>query len=170
MNEDYYKGFAKVYFEKIINRIIEIGNLRDHDKEILDFGCGIKFLEKKLKKKILNYDLNKKYTEIVNIFDYDFNVIVINHVLMYMSDSQIHNLFKKLKIKNQNCKIIIGIGRMSFLNKLAAFLSLNFKAHDGTKTSNLKQLEIISEYFEIISRQSVFFMTDIYLLKFKDKI
>ena len=59
---------------------------------------------------------------------------------------------------------------MSFLNKLAAFLALNFKAHNGTKTSPLKQLKIISEYFEIISHKSVFYMTDIYLLKFKDRI
>ena len=89
MNKDYYNGFAKIYFEKIINKIIEIGNLYDQDKKILDFGCGTKFLEKKLNKKILNYDINKEHTEIVDIFDYDFNVMVINHVLMYMSQDQI---------------------------------------------------------------------------------
>ena len=51
MNKDYYNGIAKIYFEKIINKIIEIGNLNDQDKTILDFGCGTKFLEKKLNKK-----------------------------------------------------------------------------------------------------------------------
>jgi len=170
MNKDYYNGFAKIYFEKIINKIIEIGNLNDQDKTILDFGCGTKFLEKKLNKKILNYDINKDHTEIVNIFDYDFNVMVINHVLMYMSQDQIQKLFKDLRLKNENCELIVGIGRMSFLNKLAATLAFNFKAHDGTKTSPTEQLKIISEYVEIISKKTVFYMTDIYLLKFRDKI
>ena len=80
--------------------------------------------------------------------------------------SQLNNL----KLKNENCELIVGIGRMSFLNKLAAILAFNFKAHDGTKTSPTEQLKIISEYVEIISKKTVFYMTDIYLLKFRDKI
>ena len=51
MNEDYYKGFGKIYFEKIIKEIISIGNLKINEKKILDYGCGVKYLEKLLKKK-----------------------------------------------------------------------------------------------------------------------
>ncbi len=167
MKEDYYKGFGKIYFEKIINEIIKIGDLSYNNLKILDYGCGVKFLEKKLKKKILNFDINKNYSEINNIFNYDFNVMVINHVLMYMSEYQIKKLLESFRLKKKDCRFIIGIGRMSFINKLAALMSLNFKAHLGAKTCPSKQIEIILEYLEIISHKSVFFMTDIYYLKFK---
>lgn len=168
MNEDYYKGFGKIYFEKIIKEIISIGNLKINEKKILDYGCGVKYLEKLLKKKILNFDINKKYSEINDINNHNFDIIVLNHVLMYMSEGQIIELFLQIKSTKSNCKFIIGIGRMSLINKLASILSFNFKAHTGTKTYPDKQIKIILEYFEIISKKSVFFMTDIYYLKFRN--
>ena len=168
MNDDYYKGFGKMYFEKIIIEIIKIGDLLNNNKIILDYGCGVKFLEKKLKKKILNFDINKDYTEIENIFKYNFDIVVINHVLMYIPQHQISELLESIRSKKKECRFIIGIGRMSLINKLAALITLNFKAHTGAITSPSKQIEIISKYFEIISHKSIFFMTDIYYLKFKN--
>ncbi len=44
-----YKGFKKIYFDKIINEIIKIGNLQSTNSIILDYGCGEKRLEKKSK-------------------------------------------------------------------------------------------------------------------------
>ena len=167
MSEDYYKGFGKIYFEKIINDIIKIGNLKINEKKILDYGCGVKYLEKTLNKKILNFDIKKKYSEIDDINKHDFDIIVLNHVLMYMTEKQIRELFLKIKSTKGDCEFIIGIGRMSLINKLASILSFNFKAHTGTKTFPDKQIKIILEYFEIKTKKSVFFMTDIYYLKFK---
>ena len=86
---------------------------------------------------------------------------------MYMTEKQIRELFLKIKSTKGDCEFIIGIGRMSLINKLASILSFNFKAHTGTKTFPDKQIKIILEYFEIKTKKSVFFMTDIYYLKFK---
>lgn len=41
-----YKGLSKFYFEKIIDTIITEGNLSKKKLKILDFGCGLKFLQK----------------------------------------------------------------------------------------------------------------------------
>ena len=46
----HYKGVSKIYFDTIISNIIRIGNLETKNL-ILDYGCGEKRVEKKLKKK-----------------------------------------------------------------------------------------------------------------------
>ena len=58
----HYKGVSKIYFDTIISNIIRIGNLETKNL-ILDYGCGKKRVQKKLKKKILNYDINPNYTD-----------------------------------------------------------------------------------------------------------
>ena len=163
-----YKGAGKIYFKSIIDEIIKIG-LLSKERKILDFGCGVKFLEKRLNKKILNYDIYPEFSEIGDIFEHDFDVMVINHVLMYLSPKDIRGLFDKLLLHRKNCKFIIGISRVSLLNKLLAIFALEFNAHKNTKTSPILQKEIILEYCDLISHKSVFFMTDIFYLKFKNK-
>ena len=167
MDEDYYKGLGKIYFKKIIKEIIKIGELKTSEKKILDYGCGFKYLEKTLKRKILNYDIEQDHTEIKKIDNYQFDIIVLNHVLMYMSEEQIRELFIKIKSLQNNCEFIIGIGRMSLINKLASIISFNLNAHVGTKTSPDIQIKIMLEYLEIIRKKSIFFMTDEYYLNFK---
>lgn len=162
----FYEGPGNFYFTKIIDEIIKIGSLKK-EKKILDYGCGVKFLEKRLNKKIINFDIQKEFTEVSNIFDHAFDVMVINHVLMYLWPDEIKKFFKRLKKERRNCKFIIGIGRMSFLNKLAAILAFEFDAHKNTRTIPSLQKKIIFDYFEIISHKNVFCMTDIYYLKFK---
>jgi len=46
MHVNYYHGIKKIYFNKIINEIIDIANLTENNNIILDFGCGSKQLEK----------------------------------------------------------------------------------------------------------------------------
>jgi hypothetical protein len=59
-----YSGVSKFYFEKIIDTIIEEGQLKKKNLKILDFGCGLKFLQKKLNKKIYNYDVNPELSDL----------------------------------------------------------------------------------------------------------
>lgn len=163
-----YKGIKKIYFIKILNEIIDIGNLYSDKKKILDYGCGEKQLEKILKKKIINYDINPKLTEIDSIKNSDFNVIILNHVLMYLDKREIISLFDQIKKINPNCEIIIGLGRQNFLSKVAKYITFNFKAHSGTITSYHDQLDIILKKMLVInSKKNIFFMTDLFYLKFK---
>lgn len=163
-----YKGFKKFYFDKILKEIIKIGNLELTNFKILDYGCGEKRLEQNLKKKILNYDLNEKYTEISSFLDKNFDIMIINHVLMYMSRDEINKLFNEIYSVNSNCQFIIGIGKQNLFSKLAKNITLNFNAHSGTISSYNDQYKIIENKMNIIKeKRNIFFMTDIFLTHFK---
>tara|TARA_B100000959_G_scaffold237263_1_gene256513 strand:- start:1124 stop:1633 length:510 start_codon:yes stop_codon:yes gene_type:complete len=163
-----YKGIKKIYFEKIIFEIIKIAKLDINQKIILDYGCGEKYLYKVLKKKILNFDKNPKYTEIENIDNQKFDIIVMNHVLMYFSKDEINNFFDKIYKKNSKCEFVIGIGKQNIISKLAKNLTFNFNAHKGTKTTYIEQIKCIEDKMNIISsKKNIFYMTDIFYTKFK---
>ena len=89
MEANYYKGIQSIYFNNVISNIIKIGNLNTKNKIILDFGCGIKVLSKKLpQKEIINYDINPNYTEHNDYKKLYFDIVVFNHVLMYMDKKE----------------------------------------------------------------------------------
>tara|TARA_B100000674_G_C37700122_1_gene850124 strand:- start:185 stop:709 length:525 start_codon:yes stop_codon:yes gene_type:complete len=163
-----YKGFKKIYFDKIIKEIIKIGNLNSTNLKILDYGCGEKRLEQNLERKIFNFDINEKYSEVSNFLDKNFDIMIINHVLMYMSKDEINKLFNDIYSINSNCKFIIGIGKQNLFSKFAKNISLNFNAHSGTISSYNDQYKIIENKMKIIKkRRNIFFMTDIFLTQFK---
>ena len=170
MKIDYYNGISGIYFTKIISNIIKIGKLDETEKIILDFGCGSKVLSKKLyKKKILNYDKNPDYSEHVDYRKLYFDIVVFNHVLMYIKKNEIISILESIKKINHNCELIIGIGKEGLINKLAALASLNFTAHKGTLTTYEQQTEILRNYTKILKiKKNIFFMTDIYYVKFNN--
>ena len=170
INIDYYNGIQGIYFSNIISNIIKIGNLDKTEKTILDFGCGSKILKKKLpKKKILNYDINPDCTEYEDYKKLHFDIVVFNHVLMYMEKAEIISTFNNIKKINENCELIIGIGKEGLINKLAAFVSLNFTAHKGTLTTYEQQKKILSDYTKILqTKKNIFFMTDVYYARFNN--
>jgi|TARA_B100001094_G_C17985123_1_gene697250 hypothetical protein len=161
-----YKGLSKFYFEKIIDTIIIEGKLSKKNLNILDFGCGLKFLEKKLKKKIFNYDVDKNLSEMSNWNIRAYDIVVLNHVIMYMSKNEFFDLLKKIKNKNKECKIIIGVGKESALNKFFAYLMLRFDHLKNTKMNYKKQIKLISENLQIINKKNIYFLTEIYFCKF----
>ena len=167
----HYKGFSKIYFKKIISSIIKIGNLDTKEKIILDFGCGEKYLSKTLpQKKILNYDVDPKYSDYEDYKNLYFDIVVFNHVLMYMDKKEIISTFFNIQKINKNCRFLIGIGKEKFLNKMAAFVTLNLQAHKGTRSSYTEQMNIINEKMNILdTKKNIFFMSDIYYLKFKNE-
>ena len=163
-----YTGIKRLYFDRILKGVITIGNLISSNKLILDFGCGEKRLEFLLKRKIYNYDINPEYSEIKDYLSLNFDVIVINHVLMYFSKKEIEFLFEEIFKKNPNCEFIIGIGKQNFLSKILKNLTFNFKAHEGTISNYTEQLELIDKYLYIIKKKNIFFMTDLFYAKFNN--
>ena len=127
-----------------------------------------KKIRAKSQKKILNYDINEKYTEISSFLDKNFDIMIINHVLMYMSRDEINKLFNEIYSVNSNCQFIIGIGKQNLFSKLAKNITLNFNAHSGTISSYNDQYKIIENKMEIIKeKRNICFMTDIFLTQFK---
>ena len=146
MQTDYYKGIQKIYFSRIIKSIISIGSLNNTKKTILDFGCGSQQLQKSLSpKKILNYDIDNKYQKYVDYRQLKFDVVIFNHVLMYMDKSEIEDILHNIKKINKNCEFIFGIGKGNFINKAAAYLSLNFSDHAGAKSNYRDQLYVLKK-------------------------
>ena len=93
---DYSKITQKYYFLSIAKNIIKIADLKNTEKTILDFGCGQKIFTKLLKnKKIINYDVKPEYSECKSYEDSKFDIIIFNHVLMYMSSKEIELLLDK---------------------------------------------------------------------------
>ena len=166
----HYKGVSKIYFDTIISNIIRIGNLETKNL-ILDYGCGEKRVQKKLKKKILNYDINPNYTDYNKIDNLHFKIVILNQVLMYLPLEEIYKLFKKFYSINPKIEFIIGMGKQNLISKILAILSFNPNAHTGTKISYSDQKKFINENFDIIaSKENIFFMADIFYVKFKKNI
>ncbi len=163
-----YIGIKKFYFDRILKGIITIGNLIYSNKIILDFGCGEKRLEFLLKRKIHNYDIKPEYSEIKDYLSLNFDIIIINHVLMYFTKTEIKNFFEEILKKNPNCEFIIGIGKQNFLSKILKNLTFNFKAHEGTMSNYSDQLEVIKKYLYIMKKKNICFMTDIFYAKFNE--
>ena len=163
-----YKGLKKFYFDKIISDIILTGNLKLSNKKVLDFGCGEKRLQYKLKKKILNYDINPIYSDFEDYNGLEFDIIVFNHVLMYLTQDEIKELFQKIYKKNPKCEFLIGIGKQNFLSKILKNITFNINAHVGTISSYNEQLKIIEENLKIIKKKNIYFMTDLIFAKFRN--
>ena len=68
--------------------------------------------------------------------------------------------------KNKKCKIIIGVGKESMLNKFLAYLMFRFDHLKNTKMNYKKQIELISENLQIIKKKNIYFLTEIYFCKF----
>ena len=164
--EDYYKGLAGIYFHRMQNKIIELGDLRN-GKKILDYGCYTGELKKKLGNSVINYDINPKLSEVDDWKSQDFDVVVSNQVFVYLTEDQLIEFTSELKKKNKNAALIVGLPRMNLLSKVGKILSGNSEAHDGIMLHPEKVMEILNQEMSIISHISVFQMCDIYLMKFK---
>ena len=108
MDVNYYKGLGRFYFRSVISNIIKIGNLDKTEKVIFDFGCGSKILSKEIRwKKILNYDKNPQYTDHKDYKNLNFDIVVLNHVLMYMDEKEIELTFNTIRKINSLCIVSI---------------------------------------------------------------
>ena len=165
---NYNSFFQRVYFSSIINNIISFGELRDTNKIILDFGCGQKVLSKKLKGVIvLNSDIKPEYSDYETYSNLKFDIIVFNHVLMYLYPNQIESLMDEIKLISPKCKIIVGLGKQNFLSKVGKFITGNINAHIETRSSYNTEIEILSRKTKINKiKKNIFFMTDIYCGEF----
>ncbi len=165
---NYDSFFQRVYFTSIINNIISFGQLRDTNKTILDFGCGQKILSKRLHNvKVLNYDIKPEYSDYKTYKNLKFDIIVLNHVLMYFYPDEIESLMDELKLINPKCKIIVGLGKQNLLSKIGKFITGNINAHIDTRSSYNIQIEILNRKTKINKiKKNIFFMTDIYYGEF----
>ena len=166
---DYEKFPQKYYFLSIVKEIIKISGLDRSDKIILDFGCGQKIFSKLLPgNKVLNFDINPLYSEIKDYKDYRFDLVIFNHVLMYLKPNEIGALLDTIKKNNPKCELIFSLSRQNLISKIAMFVTLNFTAHEKTLSSYLEQVDQFKDKTVIVKKKlKIFGITDIYYCKFK---
>ena len=166
-----YEGIKKFYFEFILDQIIRIADLHNQNKQILDYGSGLGFLKKKLinsKNNIINYDIVKELSDVNDWKSINFDIIVFNQVLDYLSENEITQLIKEIKEINPNSEIIYSVGYKSIIKRAAMYVLNKRDAYDGMKTSEEKQYELLKPFFNIKKTYTIFFLHRIFLLKFKE--
>ena len=85
---------------------------------------------------------------------------------MYMSEKSLTQTIKKIKQLNNKCKIIIGVGKESILNRIAAYLTLRFDYLKNTKMNYQKQINYINKNFLVKKKKNIYFLTEIYFCDF----
>jgi hypothetical protein len=165
---NYNDFFSKHYFLKVAKEIIKIANL-ENQNTILDYGCGEKIFSKLLTKpKIFNYDIKPEYNEVLNVTDHlNSDVVIFNHVWMYIPYEEIYKILENIKNANKNSKIILSMGKQNILSKFAMILAGKLDAHEGTVISYNKQLEVLKKFCKILdSKKNIYFMTDVFYAEF----
>jgi len=165
---DYYTGLNGVYFRRILKKIIRVGNLKNNNKKILDFGCGVGYLKKIIGDRVINYDILKDLSSIADWKEAEFDIIVSNEVFHYMEKPELINFLYELYTKNKDVKMVLGVAKTNLLTKIAMTLSRKTDAHDGIVLNHKEIMDILKKKMIVIKKTSVFQMCDIYIMKFRE--
>jgi 2-polyprenyl-3-methyl-5-hydroxy-6-metoxy-1,4-benzoquinol methylase len=82
-----YSGISGIYFNKIIDTIIKIGDLDKSKQTILDYGAGHGVIKSKLfsvnpSVTVINFDIKEELTEVDDWRSVTFNTLIANEVFM----------------------------------------------------------------------------------------
>lgn len=156
-SKDYYKGLSKIYFNKILQTIIDFGGLKNESGLILDYGCGVGHLRKKLNKSnVVGYDIIKELSEIDDYKKLKPKKIVLDSVLEHLYLNEIDNLLKEFLKMNPRVELLIAIPTENFISKIAMRLSGQPRAHDD-HVSKYKQInQLIEKYYYPAKRKYIF--------------
>ena len=164
-------NISSIYFNDIFDNIIKyIKQSKKNRVKILDFGCSNGYLKKRLGKnkkiKVIGYDVVKELSDVHNWKSVNFDYFVSCHVFTYLKRKKIENIIKYLKKNRLKSKVIVAITRQGWLNKLGAFILNEPEAHTNFNLTPKQELKILTKYMRIIKKINIFFLTDIYVLKF----
>jgi hypothetical protein len=157
-----YSGMTQFYFDKILRTSIEIGDLDNEARTILDFGCGhqrLKLLSSN--KNIVGYDRIKNLTDIDDWTSVAFNTFVAVEVLCVMTSFEIRHVMETLLTLEEVDRLVIGSSRLGRLNKLGMLVTGRSNAHDYVKTTPAQEAKIILDYFKASNTRSIYGLCDV---------
>lgn len=162
--EDYYKGLPGIYFNKVIDKVIEFGKLRREKGIVLDFGCGTGNLKKRLRGlgvKVVGYDILPENSDISDYKTVRPSVVVCNHVLEHLTGEEIEEIIPYfLKTK---ARLVIALPTENFISKIGMVIAGNLTYHNDHKTKYRQVNHIMEKYYSIKKRAYVFTMTQVTL-------
>ena len=165
--KDYYTGLKGVYFYRILEAIIELGNLRNRKRKILDFGSGVGKLKKLLPGKVVNYDILPELTDVSDWKTVGFDVLVGNEVFCYFTEKELLALLDNIRAHNPKAELVVGMSRQGILNKILMVLANEPDAHADIRLGAKEEISTLKKRMEIIKKKNVFFLCNVYLLRFR---
>jgi hypothetical protein len=156
--EDYYRGFAKFYFEKILETIIKFGQLDQETGLILDYGCGVGHLKKMLGQKpnIVGYDIIPELSEIADYRSLQPVKIVLSGVLEHLSLMEIESLIQDFLKMNRSAELLVFLPTENIISRLAMFFTGQTNAHDDHISKYQDINKILEKYYHSVERKYIF--------------
>lgn len=158
--ENYYKGLPGIYFNRILDKVIEYGNLKQEKGVVLDFGCGLGKIKQRFKKygiKVIGYDILPDISDVKDYRTVKPSKIVCNQVLEHLTRKEIEETMKNF-IKTK-AYLIVSLPTEDILSKIGMLVTGNLNYREDHKTKYKDINKIIERYYKIIKRCYVFTMT-----------
>ncbi|MDP3765319.1 MAG: class I SAM-dependent methyltransferase [Nanoarchaeota archaeon] len=166
-SDSYYRGLKGIYFYRILKKIIEIGNLKNRDVKVLDFGCGIGKLKELLPDKVICFDIQPEFTEIDDWRKAKFDVIVANQVFYLVTEKELRNFLAELYRINRGVELIVAVSKRRLIHRILKYF-FRPDAWADTKLMPVEELRVLTEKMNVLKKVNVLSMADVYLMKFKD--
>jgi 2-polyprenyl-3-methyl-5-hydroxy-6-metoxy-1,4-benzoquinol methylase len=168
--DDYYRGAARVYFERVLRTVIDMGDLRRAQGPILDFGCGVGHLKRSLKDKtVIGYDVIPELSEIEDYRRVKPDAIVLVSVLEHIPRDDIERLLRDFLTMNRNARLVVAVPTENAVSRIAMRLAGQPHAHDDHVLKYRDINSIVETLYAPIRRRHVFFrMTQVTLYRAKE--
>jgi hypothetical protein len=154
--EDYYKGFAKIYFDKILSTLINFGDLKNEGGIILDYGCGVGHLKKRLSSNVVGYDIVPELSDIDDYKKVKPNKIVLSGVLEHLYLDEIDQLIKNFLEISPYAELLIYLPTENFVSKVAMLLAGEKNAHDDHVSKYKDINKTLEKYYTLKKRKYIF--------------
>jgi hypothetical protein len=157
--EDYYNGPAKKYFNAVLDKIIELGRLKEEKGIILDYGCGHKHLKERMcnKDNVVGYDIIPALSEVVDYKHLTPNKIVCSGVLEHLDREQLNKLLDDFEIMNPDHELIVFVPTENIISKIGMFILNKPDAHADHKLKYKEVNEELEKRYDVISREYIYF-------------
>lgn len=156
--EDYYKGFAKFYFNRILDTIIDFGDLKNEPGLILDYGCGVGHLKQRVgRSNIVGYDIIEELTETKDYKSLKPAKIVLSGVLEHLFLDDIEKLMGDFVQMNPRAEVLVFLPTENVISKIMMFLSGQNNAHDDHVSKYGEINKVIERYYYPEKRKYIFF-------------
>jgi SAM-dependent methyltransferase len=156
--EDYYRGPAKVYFNWILETIIEFGDLRKETGLILDFGCGHGHLKKKLKGlNVVGYDIIPELSDVLDYQNLIPSQIVLSGVLEHLYGDEIEVLIQRFKRMNPRANLLVYLPTENLVSKIVMRLAGQKNAHND-HVSKYREINRIIEKEHCLEKRRYIFL------------
>lgn len=149
--DDYYRGVSKIYFSRILKLLIDFGDLQNEKGLILDYGCGVGHLKKRLKdRNVVGYDIIAELSDVKDYKELKPAKIVLSGVLEHLYLDEIEQLLNEFLVMNPKAELLIFLPTENFISKIAMQLAGQKNAHDDHVSKYEAINKLIEKYYKLV--------------------